>query len=204
MSTTYKQKERSLEECLALIENGDIIAVSGVTTEPVTFLQNLQTVIPRLMDVTVIKSKDNEYDYMKDPATKGHVETIGHFYGPAFRDGHKLGITSYIPSDLHNYMAERVRYRRNNVFVAKVAPPENGMFQIPYCQMFEREAFACADKVILEVNPRFRRVRGAQSARSSSIRNGRLRLRPERSPAFWFARRPIRRMWKACARRPEF
>ena len=34
MSTTYKQKERSLEECLALIENGDIIAVSGVTTEP--------------------------------------------------------------------------------------------------------------------------------------------------------------------------
>lgn len=36
ISTAYKQKERSLEECLALIESGDIIAVSGVTTEPVT------------------------------------------------------------------------------------------------------------------------------------------------------------------------
>lgn len=167
ISTAYKQKEHSLEECLALIESGDIIAVSGVTTEPVTFLQNLQTVILRLTDVTVIKSKDNEYDYMKDPETRGHVETIGHFYGPAFRDGHRLGITSYIPSDLHNYMAERVRYRQNNVFVAKVAPPENGMFQIPYCQMFEREAFACADKVILEVNPRFRRVRGRWISRRS-------------------------------------
>lgn len=161
MSNQYREKERTLEECLALIESGDIIAVSGVTTEPVTFLQNLQRIIPRLSGVTVIKSKDNEYDYMKDPATKGHVETLGHFYGPAFRVGHKLGLTSYLPSDLHNYMAERVRYRPNNVFVAKVAPPENGMFQVPYCQMFEREAFACAEKVILEVNPRFRRVRGA-------------------------------------------
>lgn len=57
-------------------------------------------------------------------------------------------------------MSERVRYRPNNVFVAKVADMENGCFQIPYCQMFEREAYECADKVILEVNPRFRRVRG--------------------------------------------
>ncbi len=156
----YEQKKSSLDGCLARIENGDTIAVSGVITEPVSFLGSLSKIIPRLRDVTVVKSKDNEYDYLRDPATRGHVETIGHFYGPAFRAGHRLGITSYIPSDLHNYMSERVRYRPNNVFVAKVADMQNGCFQIPYCQMFEREAYECADKVILEVNPRFRRVRG--------------------------------------------
>lgn len=156
----YAKKQTDLDGCLALIKNGDTIAVSGVITEPVSFLGSLGKIIPRLENVTVIKSKDNEYDYLRDPSTYGHVETIGHFYGPAFRAGHKLGLTSYIPSDLHNYMAERVAYKPNNVFVAKVADLEGGCFQIPYCQMFEREAYECADTVILEVNPRFRRVKG--------------------------------------------
>lgn len=157
----YEMKKHSLEDCLALIESGDTIAVSGVATEPTDFLSHLGEIIPRLKDVTVVKSKDNEYEYLRDPATKGHVETVGHFYAKNMREGHALGLASYIPSDLHNYMAERVAYKPNNVFVAQVADMENGSFQAPYCQMFERECFACADKVILEVNPNFRRVRGA-------------------------------------------
>ena len=156
----YKMKKHSLEECLALIESGDTIAVSGVATEPTEFLSHFTEIVPRLRDVTVIKSKDNEYEYLRDPATKGHVMTVGHFYAKNMREGHELGIASYIPSDLHNYMAERVAFKPNNVFVAQVADMEDGSFQIPYCKMFEEEAFACADKVILEVNPNFRRVRG--------------------------------------------
>lgn len=157
----YEMKKHSLEDCLALIEDGDTIAVSGVATEPTAFLSRFGEIVPRLKNVTVVKSKDNEYDYLRDPATRGHVETVGHFYAKNMREGHALGLTSYIPSDLHNYMAERVAYKPNNVFVAQVADMENGSFQVPYCQMFERECFACADKVILEVNPNFRRVRGA-------------------------------------------
>ena len=61
-----------------------------------------------------------------------------------------MGITSYLPSDLHNYMSLRTAYKPNNVFIAKVTDmDENGNFQIPYCQMFEREALACAKTVIL-------------------------------------------------------
>ena len=147
----YKMKKHSLEECLALIESGDTIAVSGVATEPTEFLSHFTEIVPRLRDVTVIKSKDNEYEYLRDPATKGHVMTVGHFYAKNMREGHELGIASYIPSDLHNYMAERVAFKPNNVFVAQVADMEDGSFQIPYCKMFEEEAFACADKVILEI-----------------------------------------------------
>ena len=156
----YKMKKHSLEECLALIESGDTIAVSGVATEPTEFLSHFTEIVPRLRDVTIIKSKDNEYEYLRDPATKGHVMTVGHFYAKNMREGHELGIASYIPSDLHNNMAEREAFNPNNVFVAQVADMEDGSFQIPYCKMFEEEAFACADKVILEVNPNFRRVRG--------------------------------------------
>ena len=157
----YKSKLGTLEQAQELIRSGDIIAVSGAITEPVVFLGRLQEIIPRLEDVTLLKSKDNDYEYLRDPATKGHVLTLGHFYHTNFRQGHALGITSYLPSDLHNYMRFRTDYKPNNVFIAKVTDmDEKGNFQIPYCQMFEREAYECAKTVILEINPRFRRVRG--------------------------------------------
>ena len=175
----YEMKKRTREECLDLIENGDIIAVSGVATEPTDFLGHFHEIVPRLHDVTVVKSKDNEYDYLRDPATRGHVETIGHFYAKNMREGHELGLTSYIPSDLHNYMKERVAYQPNNVFVAQVADMRNGAFQIPYCKMFEEEAFACAEKVILEVNPNFRWVRGG------------LEIPLRRVTAFFISEKPI-------------
>lgn len=175
----YEMKRRSLTECLAMIESGDSIAVSGVATEPTEFLSHFTEIIPRLRDVTVVKSKDNEYEYLRDPATKGHVATIGHFYAKNMREGHVLGLTSYIPSDLHNYMAERVRYRPNNVFVAQVADMEDGSFQVPYCKMFEEEAFACAEKVILEVNPNFHKVRGG------------LEIPLNRVTAFFVSEKPI-------------
>jgi acyl-CoA hydrolase len=156
----YEMKKTTLRECLGLIESGDTIAVSGVGTEPIEFLTNFNEIIPNLHDVTLIKSKDNDYPFLHDPASVGHVTILGHFYAPPFQDAHKMGIASYIPSDLHSYMAERTAYKPNNVFVAQVTDMENGSFQIPYCQMFEREALKCAKKIILEVNPRFKRVRG--------------------------------------------
>ena len=175
----YESKKSTLEDCLALIESGDTICVSGVATEPVTFLSHLQDIIPRLHDVLLVKSKDNDYDFLRDPNTKGHVETVGHFYAKNMREGHALGLTSYIPSDLHNYMKEFVAVHPNNVFVAQVTDLQDGTFQIPYCLMFEQEAIANATKIILEVNPNFRRVRGG------------LEIPLERVTAFFVSQKPI-------------
>lgn len=161
IDTMYQEKMGTLQDAQALIQSGDTIAVSGAITEPVVFLGALQDIIPRLENVTLIKSKDNDYEYLRDPNTAGHILTLGHFYHTNFRQGHALGITSYLPTDLHNYMKLRTEYSPNNVFIAKVTDMDgNGNFQIPYCQMFEREALACAKTIILEINPRFRRVRG--------------------------------------------
>ncbi len=157
----YAAKLKTLADAQNLIHSGDTIAVSGVVTEPVVFLSHFQEIIPRLENVTLVKSKDNDYAFLRDPATAGHVLTLGHFYHENFRQGHELGLTSYLPSDLHNYMRLRTAYKPNNVFIAKVTDmDEQGNFQVPYCQMFEREIFECAETVILEINPRFRRVRG--------------------------------------------
>ena len=154
-------KLSSLSDALSLIRSGDTVWVAGVNHEPKAFLSALPQIIPNLENVTLLKSKDNDYDFLRDPATLGHIETLSHFFHANLREGHALGTVSYVPSDLHNYMALRTAYRPNNVFIAAVTEmDENGCFQIPYCQMFEQEAFRCADTVILEINPRFRRVRG--------------------------------------------
>lgn len=156
----YQVKKMTLEDCLRLIENGDTVACAGVNCEPFTFLNQFHTIVPALQDVTVIKGMTGDYPFIYDPATKGHVELVGHFYSAPFRAAHKLGFASCIPSDLHNHMKERIAYKPNNVFVAQVADMENGCFQVPYTMMFEREIYEAADKVILEVNPKFKRVRG--------------------------------------------
>jgi len=156
----YHQKERTLEECLALIQPGDHIVAAASASEPTTLLSHLPEVIPNLHDVTLFKGRDNAYDFLRDPSTKGHLDVVGHFYASDLREAHRLGFASYIPSSLHNFISERIAYAPNNVFVAQVTDLENGMFQAPYSMMFEQEAFDCAEKVILEVNPRFRRVRG--------------------------------------------
>lgn len=179
MHDLYASKKKTLEECLSLIESGDTICVSGVATEPVTFLSHFTDIIPRLHDVTLVKSKDNDYDFLRDPNTRGHVETVGHFYAKNMREGHALGLTSYIPSDLHNYMREFVAVHPNNVFVAQVADIQDGTFQVPYSLMFEQEAIANATKIILEVNPNFRRVRGG------------LEIPLERVTAFFVSQKPI-------------
>lgn len=84
------------------------------------FLGRLQEINPRLENITLLKSKDNEYVYLRDPATAGHVLTLGHFYHTKLREDHALGITSYLPSDLHNHMCFRTDFKPNNVFIAKV------------------------------------------------------------------------------------
>ena len=82
----YKMKKQSLEECLALIENGDTIAVSGVATEPTEFLSHFTEIVPRLRDVTIIKSKDNEYEYLRS----GH-KGPRHVRRPLLRQEHAGG-----------------------------------------------------------------------------------------------------------------
>ena len=106
----YARKKKTLADAQTLIQSGDVIAVSGAITEPVVFLNHLSDIIPRLEGVTLLKSKDNDYAYLRDPETAGHILTLGHFYHTNFREGHALGITSYLPSDLHNYRALRTAY----------------------------------------------------------------------------------------------
>lgn len=157
----YGRKLGMLDDCLALIKSGDILAPSGVVTEPTDFLGNIHTIAPRLENVTIVKSKDHHYPFLGDPAMKGHICTVSHLFADNLRNAHSIGLADYIPSDLSQFSRVRTSVSPNNVFIAQATDmDENGNFQVPYCRMFEDAMYECAKTVILEVNPRFKRVRG--------------------------------------------
>lgn len=159
----YQQKKRTMHQCMDTIRSGDVIALSGAANEPMNFLHDVQYFSQNVRDVTIIKPRDTEQiAYLTDPATKGHIHTVGHFFDPSMRAGHKLGLAEYIPSDLHNYMQLRLEYQPCDIFWALTGPmDENGDFCISYGQQIEQEAKAFCRRIILEVSPNFLPVRGA-------------------------------------------
>ena len=166
----YNEKLGTLEDCLALLKDGDSIACSGVVNEAVTFLENLPKAVMNLKDIVIVKGRDHVYDWQFDPAMGEHMHMYGHLFGDSVRKSHKLGMADYLPSDLSTFSAIRTAVRPNNVFIANTTDmDEEGYLQLPYCQMFEKEQLACADTVIVEINPNFRPVNGGLKIHISQV-----------------------------------
>ncbi len=160
----YKTKLRTLEECVRFIQNGDSIITSGAAGEPCVFLRSIPEWAHGVEGVTIHKSREQMFDYLRDPTLKGHIHTVGHFFSENLREGYQIGTCSYVPSELHNFMTIRGQVSLDKIFWARTTAMEkDGNFCIPYCQMFEYEAMQNASHIILEVNlnPKYAPVRGA-------------------------------------------
>lgn len=166
----YSSKRRSLQECLASIRSGEVIGCAGSACEPNTFLSHVEDFAFDVTDVTIIKTRDGSYDYLRNPAIKGHVHTLGAFFDRNLREGRDLGLADYVPADLHNFGINRMAYRPIDTFWVQVsAMDEEGNFCAPYGQMFEKEFYQAAGRVVLEVNSNFRKVRGGVTIPVSKV-----------------------------------
>lgn len=166
----YQQKMGSLEDALALLRSNDVIACAAVVNEPTDFLKALPSVLPSLNNITLFKGKENYYDYLADLTYQKNIHTVSYLFGDNTRAAQKVGMASYIPTDLSTLGANRTAVAPNNVFVAQVTEmDENGCFQLSYCEMFEKQMLECAETIILEVNPQFRRVRGGLDIHISQV-----------------------------------
>ena len=162
----YKSKKASLEECLNLIRSNDRVCFAGDCNEPDEFAKQLHTIAPRVENVSVIKSRYGNYDFVHNPGMNGHINTGGFFYGPGWAEGHKNLNCSLIVTDLPDYAGFVADYNPCNVFVASVAPMDDeGNFRLSLCMMWEQETFESVMKqpdarIILEVNKQQVRVKG--------------------------------------------
>ena len=98
----YNERKASLQECLDLIRSGDIIWCSNNYNEPSTLFEHLHEIAPRVENVLVYKSRIRRYPFMVTPGMDGHINFANYFYGPAYKEAHRLLNCTYVPVDLPN------------------------------------------------------------------------------------------------------
>ena len=164
----YEERRATLQECLDLIKSGDIIWCSNNYNEPSTLFEHLHEIAPRVEDVLVYKSRIRRYPFMVTPGMDGHINFANYFYGPAYKEAHKLLNCTFVPIDLPSYYRKVSARQPWTIVTAQVSPmTEDGRFYVGMNQTFEsdlvRDAIEGKKTIILEVNPNLTWMRGAVS-----------------------------------------
>ena len=162
----YEERRTTLQECLDLVRSGDVIWCSNNYNEPSTFFEHLHEIAHRVENVLVYKSRIRRYPFMVTPGMDGHINFANYFYGPAYKEAHRLLNCSFVPVDLPSYYRQVSARQPWNIFTAQVSPmTEDGRFYIGMNQTFEselvRDALEGRKTIILEVNPRLTWMNGS-------------------------------------------
>ncbi|MCC8357194.1 MAG: 4-hydroxybutyrate--acetyl-CoA CoA transferase [Oscillospiraceae bacterium] len=157
----YNAKKGTVQDCLDVIQSGDVVAFAAACNAPVEMLNNMHTIANRVTGVKCIKGHEGIYPFVTMDGMDGHINTGSFFFGRDLSNGMKNGNTSFIPADMCDYSTFTSGHFPCNVFAAAATPmDENGNMQVGLCMMYEDAAYASADKIILEINPNLPRVRG--------------------------------------------
>ncbi|MCD7769892.1 MAG: 4-hydroxybutyrate--acetyl-CoA CoA transferase [Oscillospiraceae bacterium] len=157
----YNAKKGTIQDCLDVIQSGDVVAFAAACNAPVEMLNHMHTIADRVTGVKCIKGHEGIYPFVTMDGMDGHINTGSFFFGRDLSNGMKNGNTSFIPADMCDYSTFTSGHFPCNVFVAAATPmDENGNMQVGLCMMYEDAAYASADRIILEVNPNLPRVRG--------------------------------------------
>jgi len=170
----YEDRRATLQECLDLIRSGDVIWCSNNYNEPSTLFEHLHEIAPRVENVLVYKSRIRRYPFMVTPGMDGHINFANYFYGPAYKEAHKLLNCSFVPIDLPSYYRKVSARQDWNIFTAQVSPmTDDGKFYIGMNQTFEsdlvRDAIEGRKTIILEVNPNLTWMRGSVAIPVESV-----------------------------------
>ena len=162
----YDERRGTLSQALSLIHSGDVIWSSNNYNEASNLLSHIHEIADRVENVLVYKSRIGHYPFMLTPGMDGHINCANYFYGPSYREAHKLLNATFIPVDLPNYYRMVNRHRPCTVFTAQVSPmDEHGNLYIGMNQTLEAQAVKDAveqkKRIILEVNPNLTYMNGA-------------------------------------------
>ncbi len=157
----YEAKRGTVQDCLDVIQSGHVVAFAAACNAPVAIMEQMHTIADRVTDVKCIKGHEGTFPFVTQPGLNGRINTGSFFFGRDLSNGMSSGNTSFIPADMCDYSTFTSGHYPCNVFIAAATPmDEHGNLQVGLCMMYEDAAYACADKIILEVNPALPRVRG--------------------------------------------
>lgn len=157
----YEARKGSVQDCLDVIRSGSVIAFAAACNAPDAIMRQMHTIAGRVTDVKCIKGHEGTYPFVTMEGMNGHINTGSFFFGADLANGMRAGNCTFIPADMCDYADFTQGHFPCDIFIAAASPmDENGNFQVGLSMMFEDAAYACADKIILEINPNLPRVRG--------------------------------------------
>ena len=162
----YEEKKGTVQDCLDLIQSGDVIMCSNNYNETTVIFDHLHEIADRVDNVWIYKSRIGEYPFLITPGMNGKINSMNYFYGPVYRKAHRLLNASFIPVDLPNYYFKTEAHKPSTIFMACVSPmDENGDMYIGMNQTVEyyavKDAVEKHKKIILEVNPNLTYMKGS-------------------------------------------
>lgn len=166
----YEARKGDVQDCLDVIQSGNVVAFAAACNAPDAILSQLHTIAGRVTDVKCIKGHEGTYPFVTMPGMDGHINVGTFFMGKDLSNGMRTGNATFIPADMCDYSTFTQGHYPCDVFVAAATPmDENGNLQVGLSMMFEDAAYACANRIVLEVNPHLPRVRGGLEINISDV-----------------------------------
>ncbi len=158
----YKRKVISIEQALGKIESNMQI-VTASSCEPQGLMERFHLRADSVEGVKVFSVLTRRpYEFIVNPAMKGHFELCSWFHGIAARSGMATNseCVSYIPVLLHNIASDQ-RSRGTDIYFGSCTPPDDhGFVSLGLGTAYDREILEDAKMVILEVSNKLPRILG--------------------------------------------
>jgi len=151
----YRQKLRSADEAVRLVQDSDAIIVPTGVGEPPALLTALSARRRELHGVRVLQILAmRKYGYI-DPETVEHIRHVAFFYGGATRAGGQAGWIDFLPNYFSEIPAQiqRGQIPADVVFSMASTMDAHGFFALSLAADYTMAAVAKARTVVLEVNP---------------------------------------------------
>ncbi|MFV0430125.1 MAG: acetyl-CoA hydrolase/transferase family protein [Arachnia sp.] len=151
----YSSKLISIEQALALVNDGDNITVGLGANEPPAFLGNLHHIAERVRDVTITNCLPTvPGEYLSQAHIQRSFRIDCWFVTPPLRKLWPTGRVSFIPNHLHLAGAKRNDHRRSNIMISLASAPEpDGRTRFACGNTYEEMIASQADLRILEISP---------------------------------------------------
>ncbi len=164
-------KTITVQEAIKLVKSDDIIVIGMAGAEPRLFLSELHKRAGEVENVRVTNCLPFENaEFFINPIYKSSFSVDSWFYGPSLRKASENGNISFIPNHLHLAGRKRFEHARPNIFVGiSTLPDKHGYVSLSLSNVYEKEAIALADIVIIEMNPNFPRTFGDLEVHVSDI-----------------------------------
>ncbi|MBN2268573.1 MAG: 4-hydroxybutyrate--acetyl-CoA CoA transferase [Acholeplasmataceae bacterium] len=166
-----KPKIITTQEAIRLVKSNDTVVLGMAGAEPKLFIKALHEIADQVKGVKVTNCLPIENgDFFMNAVYKSSFSLDSWFYAANLRKVHENGNISFIPNHLHLAGRKRFMHARPNIFVGTATPPDkHGYLSLSLSNVYEKEAIALADTVILEINPNFPRTFGDLEIHESEI-----------------------------------